>query len=45
MTFWYPVQDDNDESIKDVFEVGDTIVGLFKAKVKIKQTKEKKIIC
>ena len=36
----YPVQDEDDEPIKDVFKVGDTIVGLFKARVIIKKTKE-----
>ena len=33
----YPVQDEEDEPIKDVFKVGDTIAGLFKAQVKIKE--------
>lgn len=37
MVLHYPERDEDDEPIKDVFEIGDTIVGLFKAKVKIKK--------
>ena len=40
MVLHYPEQDEHDEPIKDTFEVGDTIVGLFKAKVKIKLPKK-----
>ena len=37
MKICYPEQNEYDEPIKDTFKVGDTIVGLFKAKVKIKK--------
>ena len=38
----YPAQNDEDEPITDIFEVGDTIVGLFKAHVKIKKIRKSK---
>ncbi len=38
MVLDYPERDKDEEPIEDVFEVGDTIVGLFKAKVKIKKS-------
>ena len=37
MKICYPERDEDDEPIKDTFEVGDIIVGLFKAKIKIKK--------
>ena len=37
MKICYSEQDEDDEPIKHTFKVGDTIVGLFKATVKIKK--------
>lgn len=44
MKLCYPERDIEDGPIKDTFEVGDRIVGLFKAIVKIKKPKIKPLI-
>lgn len=38
MVLYYPERDEDEEPIKDVFKVGDTIVGLFKANVIINKS-------
>ena len=42
MTLSYPTQEEDDEPIKDMFKVGDKIIGLFKAEVKIKKERNNK---
>ena len=37
----YPNQYEDDEPIKDTFEVGDKVIGLFKAKVTIRKNKKR----